>query len=95
VEREYGLGRMRTDLLIIRPHKEDVQKEVIELKILYKSLDETINEGLKQTAGYMARCNTDKGHLVIFDRREGKSWEKKIFKREEDFQGKKIMVWGM
>ncbi|MBN1226103.1 MAG: ATP-binding protein [Deltaproteobacteria bacterium] len=95
VEREYGLGRMRTDLLIIWPHKGGVQKEVIELKILYKSLDETINQGLKQTTEYMVRCHTDKGHLVIFDRSEGKNWEQKIFKREEDFQGKKIMVWGM
>ena len=95
VEREYGLGRMRTDLLIIRPHKKGVQKEVIELKVLYKSLDETINEGLKQTTEYMDRCNTDQGHLVIFDRSEGKSWEEKIFTRDAEFQGKKIMVWGM
>ena len=95
VEREYGLGRMRTDLLIIWPHKGGIQKEVIELKILHKSLDETINEGLKQTREYIDRCNADQGHLVIFDRSEGKSWEGKIFKRDEESQGKKIMVWGM
>ncbi len=96
IEREYGLGRMRTDLLIIWHHKAGVQKVVIELKILHKSLDGTINEGLKQTTEYMDRCsNTDQGHLVIFDRSKGKSWEEKIFKRDEEFQGKKIMVWGM
>ncbi|MBF0301795.1 MAG: AAA-like domain-containing protein, partial [Desulfamplus sp.] len=32
VEREYGLGRMRTDLLIIWKHSSGVQKVVIELK---------------------------------------------------------------
>jgi hypothetical protein len=107
VEREYGLGRMRTDLLIIWPYKggvqnmppvqnkSAVQKVVIELKVLHKSLDDTIAEGLKQTVEYMDRCNTDQGHLVIFDRSEGKSWEEKIFKREEKYQNKTITVWGM
>lgn len=95
VEREYGLGRMRTDLLIIRPYKLGVQKVVIELKMLYKSLNDTIEDGLKQTMEYMDRSNADQGHLVIFDRSKGKSWEKKIFKRDEEFQGKKIAVWGM
>jgi len=32
---------------------------------------------------------------VIFDRGKDKSREEKIFKREEEFQGKKITVWGM
>jgi hypothetical protein len=101
VEREYGLGRMRTDLLVIWPYKSGVlnnsavQKVVIELKVLYKSLDYTIAQGLKQTMEYMDRCNTDQGHLVIFDRTEGKTWEKKIFKREEKYQNKSITVWGM
>ncbi len=35
------------------------------------------------------------GHLVIFDRAEGKSWAEKIFSREETYQGQKIKVWGM
>ena len=101
VEREYGLGRMRTDLLIIWPYKvvvqnkSAVQKVVIELKVLHKSLDDTIDQGLKQTVEYMDRCNTDQGHLVIFDRSEGKRWEEKIFKREEKYQNKTITVWGM
>ncbi|MEW6379568.1 MAG: ATP-binding protein [bacterium] len=95
VEREYGLGRMRTDLLVIWPFQAGVQKVVIELKVLYKSLDDTIAEGLKQTVEYMDRCGTDQGHLVIFDRSEGKRWEDKIFKRKEKYQNKSITVWGM
>jgi hypothetical protein len=37
VEREYGLGRGRTDLLVIWPYPGGVQRAVIELKVLHKS----------------------------------------------------------
>jgi len=99
VEREYGLGRMRTDLLMIWPieihGKKEVQKTVLELKVLYKSLEQTITDGLEQTASYMDRCGTDEGHLIIFDRSQERSWDEKIFQRKESRQGKKILVWGM
>jgi hypothetical protein len=72
-----------------------VQKAVIELKILYKSLERTITEGLEQTREYMDRCGSQEGHLVVFDRREDISWEEKIFCREKEYQGQKIAVWGM
>jgi len=96
IEREYGLGRMRTDLLVAWRYNRNldnpyldisngcVQKIVIELKLLHKSLDKTIKDGVRQTLEYMDRCGTDEGHLVIFDRTEGKSWEEKIFRREEN-----------
>ncbi len=38
IEREYGLGRGRTDLLVIWPCSDGVQKLVIELKVMHKSL---------------------------------------------------------
>ena len=95
VEREYGLGRMRTDLLVIWPYRGGVQKVVIELKVLHKSLDKTIAAGLEQTLEYMERCGAKEGHLIIFDRRPNISWEEKIFQRQEQIKGKKIKVWGM
>jgi hypothetical protein len=108
VEREFGLGRMRTDLLVLWPLTEaepgkpswtrwqgPVQKAVIELKILYKSLERTIEDGLQQTFEYMNRCGTNEGHLIAFDRRENISWEEKIFCLEKEYQGYKIIVWGM
>ncbi|NOT63556.1 MAG: ATP-binding protein, partial [Acidobacteria bacterium] len=49
IEREYGLGRGRTDLLVLWPHSGGVQRIVLELKILRKALDKTIAEGLEQT----------------------------------------------
>ena len=61
IEREYGLGRGRTDLLIIwpTPSREDPHaagRFVIECKVLRKSLEQTVRQGLEQTAGYMDRC---------------------------------------
>ena len=96
IEREYGLGRKRTDLLIVWPQAERTRKFVIECKILHKSLDQTIAEGLDQTAEYMDRCAAEAGHLVIFDRREGRRWEDKVFReRRASDSGAEIDVWGL
>ena len=96
IEREYGLGRMRTDLLIIWPQGDQTRKIVIECKILHKSLDQTIADGLEQTAEYMDRCDAEAGHLVIFDRREDRRWEDKIFHyRRTSASGVEIDIWGM
>ena len=95
IEREYGLGRMRTDLLVIWPHSDGVQRAVIELKVLYKSLARTLEDGLQQTWHYLDRCGAEEGHLVIFDRSADKSWEEKLFRRSETVRGQSITVWGM
>ncbi|MCS7040511.1 MAG: hypothetical protein NZP34_12965, partial [Caldilineales bacterium] len=99
VEREYGLGRRRTDLLILWPVKTGtattVQRAVIELKLLHKSLEATIAEGLAQTWEYADRCGAEEAHLVIFDRRPGIPWEEKIFRRQETYRHRPITVWGM
>ena len=95
IDREYGLGRGRTDLMLAWNHETGVQKVVIELKILYKSLEATIDDGLEQTADYMDKCGANEGHLVIFDRREGRKWADKIFREEERREGKGVVVWGM
>ena len=96
IEREYGLGRGRTDLLIVWPQGSETLKVVIECKVLHKSLEQTIAEGLEQTAAYMDRCAASAGHLVIFDRREGRRWADKVFhERRVSDQGVEIDVWGM
>jgi hypothetical protein len=97
IEREYGLGRQRTDLLIVWPTGKtlEIQEVVLELKIRYKKTEDTIKEGLPQTWDYMDKCGTDDGHLLIFDRRKRTSWQEKIFRKERTYNGKKIVVWGM
>ena len=96
IEREYGLGRGRTDLLILWPQGDQTRKVVIECKILHKSLGQTIADGLEQTADYMDRCDAEAGHLVIFDRRDGRRWADKVFRdRRTSSSGGEIEVWGM
>ena len=95
IEREYGLGRGRTDLLIIWPQGERMRRFVVECKILHKGLERTIRDGLEQTAGYMDRCAAESGHLVIFDRDEARSWDEKVFCRRESVGGAEVLVWGM
>jgi hypothetical protein len=80
---------------VIWPYPGGEQRVVIELKLLYKWLAETIAAGLEQTWAYMDRSGAEAGHLVIFDRTPGRSWEEKLFVREEAYQGIRIKVWGM
>ena len=95
VEREYGLGRGRTDLLIVWNYPGGVQRAVIELKVLRKALEHTLAEGLAQTWEYADRCGAEEAHLVIFDRRPGRTWEERIWQRTEEHHGRVITVWGM
>ena len=59
IDREYGLGRKRTDLLIRKPLTDGyggpVQRVVMELKLRRNSLEKTIGDGLQQTCEYMDR----------------------------------------
>ena len=82
IEREYGLGRGRTDLLVLWPREPGQPSDlwerfVIECKVLRdsdrKSLEGTIERGVEQTLGYMEKCKTAEGHLVLIDCRERNS----------------------
>jgi hypothetical protein len=58
-------------------------------------LDATLQEGLAQTWEYADRCGADEAHLVIFDRRPGKTWDERIWQRSESHASAPITVWGM
>ena len=101
IDREYGLGRGRTDLLITKPLTEQYggpfQRIVLELKILRSNIEQTIQKGLEQTSDYIDKCGgtINEGHFILFDRRPNRSWDEKIWHRMEEYKGRKIMVWGM
>ena len=100
IDREYGLGRRRTDLLIRKPLTDGyggpVQRVVLELKILRGDLEKTIEKGLRQTSEYMDLCGSvDEGHFIIFDRKGEKTWDERLWHRTEHYNGRDIMVWGM
>jgi len=43
----------------------------------------------------MDRVGAEEGYLIIFDRTPNKSWQEKIFVREEVYGKYRIGVWGM
>lgn len=88
IQREYALGRGRVDLLI----QWQKQRIVLELKVKNNT---TLQEGLEQTAQYMDTSQATEGHLLIFDRHSSKSWEDKIYHRQDTYQNKVIEVWGL
>ena len=103
IEREYALGRRRTDLLIVWPPGRiegtaesgtPARRYVVECQILRGQLEATIREGIEQTLAYMDKCGGESGHLVIFDRHESKPWEEKLYRREESLGGRSLTVWG-
>ncbi|MBQ8520070.1 MAG: AAA-like domain-containing protein [Bacteroides sp.] len=101
IDREYGLGRKRTDLLITKPLTDryggPFQRIVLELKILRGNVEETIRKGLEQTTGYMDKCGgtINEGHFILFDRRPDRPWDEKIWHRTEHYNGRTIEIWGM
>ena len=81
IEREYGLGRGRTDLLVLWPREAGQPSDlwarfVVECKVLRdsdrKSLEWTVERGVEQTLAYMEQCGAEEGHLVLMDRREAR-----------------------
>ena len=100
IEREYGLGRGRTDLLVLWPREagqpSDLwQRFVIECKVLRssdrRSLEGTIERGVEQTLGYMEKCRAEEGHLVLFDRRDDA--EKRTPGKGEAHGTSQVTVW--
>ncbi len=89
IHREYALGRKRMDLLI----EWQKQRIVLEIKLWYG--EKALQDGLEQTAAYMDTCNATEGHLVIFNQSKAKTWEEKIYQRQEKFANKLINIWGM
>ena len=102
IEREYALGRRRTDLLIVWPPSGPegakvagpARRHVVECKVLRGGLESTIREGVEQTLDYVDKCRAESGHLVVFDRTESKPWEEKLYRREESLGGRPVTVWG-
>lgn len=74
IDREYGVGRGRVDLLIRWPYMDGdgrrlTQRQAAELKVWRKGRPDPLAEGLAQLDDYLCRLHLDDGVLVIFDRR--------------------------
>lgn len=70
IDREYGIGMGRIDLLIRKPYGEgNLQREAMELKVWRPETKDPLDDGLRQLGEYLDRLGLDSGTLVIFDRR--------------------------
>ncbi len=74
IDREYGVGRGRIDLLVRWPYVGDDgvrkwQREALELKVWAEGRPDPLERGLAQLDCYLERLSLDSGVLVIFDRR--------------------------
>ncbi|HYO52632.1 hypothetical protein [Archangium sp.] len=73
VDREYGVGRGRIDLLVRWPYSETGQRRwqrhALELKVWREGEKDPLAKGLTQLDTYLERMGLDEGVLVIFDRR--------------------------
>ena len=100
INREYGLGRKRTNLFIEWPLDEKkgmhgpLQRVVIEIKLRRGALETIIAKGLEQTADYVRHAGADEAHLMIFDRNPERTWDEKIWRRNESYGDQPITVWG-
>lgn len=95
IHREYALGRGRVDLRV--EWKATRQVTVIELKLLRQkdNPDTLLTKALNQTKDYMEGAGTQDGHLLIFDVRQGRSWEDKIYCQSMTVGDSTIWVWGV
>jgi hypothetical protein len=74
VDREYGVGRGRVDLLVRWPYRDSdgrraLQRQAVELKVWRHGRPDPLADGLAQLDEYLGRLGLDQGTLVIFDRR--------------------------
>ncbi|GDX82681.1 hypothetical protein LBMAG42_44920 [Deltaproteobacteria bacterium] len=94
ITREYAAGRGALDLLL----EYEGEKHVFEIKRVparHVSLERVRAEGLKQTASYLDTVGVSEGWLLIFDQREGRSWEERLTTEDVDVGGKWVRVRGM
>lgn len=74
IDREYGVGRGRIDLLVRQPHidsdgRRAWQRQALELKVWRDKQADPLAEGSAQLDSYLDRLDLPTGVLVIFDRR--------------------------
>jgi len=74
IDREYGIGRGRIDLLLRWPWRDGEgrrrwQREALEMKVWAPGRPDPFAKGLVQLDGYLAQTGLDAGVLVLFDRR--------------------------
>ncbi|WP_437997054.1 AAA family ATPase [Sorangium sp. So ce185] len=99
IDREYGIGRGRIDLLVRWPYRDASgarawQREALELKVWRGKTRDPLNKALAQLDGYLDKTGLDAGVLVIFDRRPeaGDIETRTRFEEAETPSGRKVTL---
>jgi hypothetical protein len=73
IDREYGIGKKRIDLLVRFPYKKNgirvEQRRAIEIKVWRKGQVNPLKKGLAQLDDYLKTLGLNRGMLVLFDAR--------------------------
>ena len=81
VNREYAAARGRVDLVV----EYAGERFVLELKRIppeHRTAAAVEAEGVTQLAGYLDTLGMDEGWLILFDQRKGRSWKKRLWRKE-------------
>ena len=95
IDREYGVGRGRIDLLIRWPLRDGTtQRHAIELKAWREGRADPLPKGLEQVDGYLAGLGLDEGLLIVFDQRKeaGSTAQRTRWEDAETPSGRSVRV---
>ncbi len=92
ITRECAAGSGRVDLCVERGGN----RYALELKSVRpgQTLERVQSQGLDQLGAYLDRLGLDEGYLLIFDQREGRSWDDRICEQQTERGGKTIHIFG-
>ncbi len=98
IDREYGVGRGRIDLLMRWPYEQDGkrawQREAVEMKLWAAKKKDPLDGGLVQLEAYLDSLGLDRGTLVLFDRRPeaGDIEERTVFDSARTPKGYEVLL---
>jgi hypothetical protein len=89
IKREMAAGTGRLDLGVFYEDK------IYPIEIKLWQGEQYYQKSLEQAARYIDIYGCKEGWLVLFDQRTGKTWEEKIFSKQEVFNGTVINIFGI
>jgi len=97
IDREYGVGRGRMDLLVRFPYRRPdgsraVQRRAMDLKVWRRGQKSPLAQGLAQIDEYLGRLRLGRGTLVIFDTRSRLARRAPRFEEATTPGGRKVTV---
>ena len=97
IDREYGIGRGRIDLLIRYPYRkadgtQAVQRRALEIKVWRAGQANPLKKGLEQLDDHLARLGLSRGTLVIFDARGKVARKAARFEEMRARSGRRVRV---